>query len=166
VGRVYHVSRPFNTGWLPLNYSGDPGVNGVSHRGGQWETPGLDNTYFNCSRALLLGGGRENTFYNNTVDGGDAVSPQLGVHFDNRGEGWDEKGCAPGGTQFEFLARVPYQSAAWAARYGPLLAKIKDDDICKPKCEFRTSCPASFQEDLGLSSISRSLAAVAAAVMS
>ena len=24
---------PFNTGCVPLNYSGNPGVNGVSHRG-------------------------------------------------------------------------------------------------------------------------------------
>jgi hypothetical protein len=25
--------NPFNSGCLPLNYSGNPGVNGVSHRG-------------------------------------------------------------------------------------------------------------------------------------
>eukprot|EP01048_Picozoa_sp_COSAG05_P021591 COSAG05_NODE_4024_length_1712_cov_25.190329_2_plen_129_part_00 len=107
-----------------------------------------NNTFFNTSRALLLGGGRENTFFNNSIDGGDAVSPQLGVHFDNRGEGWDAKGCAPGGTQFELLSRVPYQSAAWAAKYGPLLGKIKDDGICTPKCESCPTLPASIFLDL------------------
>ena len=56
-----------------------------------------NNVFNNCSRALLLGGGRENIFANNSVDGGDIASPQNGIHFDNRGEGWDAKGCAPGG---------------------------------------------------------------------
>ena len=28
-------AHPFDTGQLPLSYSGDPGVNGVSHRGSQ-----------------------------------------------------------------------------------------------------------------------------------
>ena len=27
------ATYPFDTGCLPLSYSGDPGVNGVSHRG-------------------------------------------------------------------------------------------------------------------------------------
>ena len=36
-------------------------------------------------------------------------------------------------TNWEFLSRVPYASALWAARYGPLLGKIKEDGICTPK---------------------------------
>ena len=91
------------------------------------------NTFFNCSRALLLGGGRENVFANNSIDGGSLLSPQHGIHFDNRGEGWDSKGCAPGGTNYEFLSRVPYTSEAWRKKYGDKLANILSDDICKPK---------------------------------
>jgi len=34
-GTLYNVSHPSNNGCLPLNYSGNPGVNGVSHREGQ-----------------------------------------------------------------------------------------------------------------------------------
>ena len=33
-GRVTGWRYPFNTGCLPLSYSGNPGVNGVSHREG------------------------------------------------------------------------------------------------------------------------------------
>ena len=91
------------------------------------------NTFFNCSRALLLGGGRENVFANNSIDGGSLLSPQRGIHFDNRGEGWDSKGCAPGGINYEFLSRVPYTSEAWRKKYGDKLANIMSDDICKPK---------------------------------
>lgn len=91
------------------------------------------NSFYNCSRALLIGGGRENVFSKNTIDGGSLLAPQMGIHFDNRGEGWDSKGCAPGGTNYEFLARVPYQSDLWKKRYGDKLANIKNDDICKPK---------------------------------
>ena len=89
------------------------------------------NTFYNCSRALLLGGGRENEFSNNSIDGGDLLSPQNGIHFDNRGEGWDAKGCAPGGINYEFLARVPYTSEAWTKKYGDKLANILEDDICR-----------------------------------
>ena len=46
---------------------------------------------------------------NNSIDGGSLLAPQVGIHFDNRGEGWDAKGCAPGGINYEFLDRVPYQ---------------------------------------------------------
>ena len=44
------------------------------------------------------------------------------------------KGCAPGGTNYEFLSRVPYTSALWTKKYGEKLANILNDDICKPKC--------------------------------
>ena len=33
VSIYWQVSHPFDTGCLPLSYSGNPGVNGVSHRG-------------------------------------------------------------------------------------------------------------------------------------
>ena len=48
------------------------------------------------------------------------------------------QGCAPGGTNYEFLSRVPYTSALWTKKYGEKLANILNDDICKPKCLPRT----------------------------
>jgi hypothetical protein len=91
----------------------------------------VNNVFVNVSRALLLGGGRDITFTNNTitgVNGGDAA-----VHFDNRGMGWASDSCTPpNGELIKFLARVPYKSAAWIARY-PALANILQDEPCIPK---------------------------------
>ena len=76
-----------------------------------------NNVFNNCSRALLLGGGRENIFANNSVDGGDIAAPQNGIHFDNRGEGWDAKGCAPGGND---------ESPRFGSSLRPYLMKATD----------------------------------------
>ena len=100
------------------------------------------NTIQNTSVALLLGGGRNNIFENNSIvdlcspnrtSGGLGACSGSAVSFDNRGMGWAHSGCAPGGTQFSFLARVPFNtSAVWLSRY-PLLSNITIDDICVPK---------------------------------
>ena len=81
------------------------------------------------SRALLLGGGRDNIFAGNSVDG----TVVNGVHFDDRGLGWDANACTPpNGEMIQFLARVPYKDALWTARY-PALAGILADQPCVPK---------------------------------
>ena len=86
------------------------------------------NTFRNVSRALLLGGGRDNVFTNNSVafvDGSWAVS------FDDRGEGWAKGMCT--GEMTQFLARVPFNtSAVWIARF-PSLAAILSDDECQAR---------------------------------
>ena len=87
------------------------------------------NAFVNVSRALLLGGGRDNIFANNSVDG----TVVDGVHFDNRGQNWDAAACTPpSGEMILFLARVPYTGPLWAARY-PALATILADEPCTPR---------------------------------
>jgi hypothetical protein len=91
-----------------------------------------NNTFLNVSRALLLGGGRDIIFANNSitgVDGGDAA-----VHFDNRGMGWSAASCTPpDGELVHFLARVPYNtSAVWIQSF-PHLINYLNDEPCVPK---------------------------------
>jgi len=88
-----------------------------------------NNSFKNVSFAFQLGGGRENLFLNNTVD----LTNRCGISFDDRGLGWAAAGCKPGGTNWDFLSRVPYKSAVWAARYGPFLANMTEDSLCTPK---------------------------------
>jgi len=79
-----------------------------------------DNTFVNISRALLLGGGRDNVFAGNTiygVDGADAVS------FDDRGLHWEDGACtAPHGELVLFLSRVPYNTVSSMDREVPTSA--------------------------------------------
>jgi hypothetical protein len=73
---------------------------------------------------LELGGGRNNVFTNNIINGSGTV------HFDNRGG--DGSGCASGSRlPFAFLGRVPYQSATWA-KY-PNMSDLLADAPCTPK---------------------------------
>jgi len=90
------------------------------------------NSFNNVSRALLLGGGRSNTFAANTINGVDGTD--AAVHFDDRGLGWDAGACdAPTAEMVEFLSRVPYNtSAVWIARF-PQLVNILQDKACVPK---------------------------------
>ena len=93
------------------------------------------NAFVNVSRALLLGGGRDNVFASNSVDGTVAD----GVHFDDRGLNWDAAACTPpDGEMIKFLDRVPYKDALWTAKY-PLLASILDDAPCMPRGNAITS---------------------------
>ena len=89
------------------------------------------NTFVNVSRALLLGGGRDNAFVGNRVEGHTAHNA---VHFDDRGLGWDAAACTPpDGEMVRFLARVPYNSsAAWIAAY-PRLPPILAESPCVPR---------------------------------
>ena len=91
-----------------------------------------DNIFVNVSRALLLGGGRDNYFARNTVDRTEAG--HNAVHFDDRGLGWDSAACTPpDGEMIKFLARVPYDSSpVWLAAY-PALATILTEQPCVPR---------------------------------
>jgi hypothetical protein len=112
------------------------------------------NVFRNVSRALLLGGGRDNYFYNNTItdcgaeDGSDAAA-----HVDNRGMGWASGSCTKGGILLQFLDRVPYNTSAAWAKYAHL-AQILQDDPCRPKynaivangyCNVQVCCEAKAQ---------------------
>lgn len=84
------------------------------------------NTFDHVSGFVLeLGGGRNNIFTNNIINGTGSV------HFDNRGH--DGNGCAHAGAMpYEFLARVPYKTAAVWSKYQDL-PNLLDDEPCTPK---------------------------------
>jgi len=86
------------------------------------------NTFVNISRALLLGGGRDNVFENNTVS---FVDGSWAVSFDDRGEGWANGMCK--GELTNFLNRVPYNtSSIWMSRF-PSLVNILQDGPCQAR---------------------------------
>jgi hypothetical protein len=91
----------------------------------------MTNNYFeDAERVLELGGGRDNVFAYNVING---TSGNAAITFDNRGEGWAHAGCTPpGGELVQFLARVPYTGAQWSAAF-PSLAGILGDAPCAPR---------------------------------
>lgn len=126
---TYRGNRVVNNSFYNINsfYGNDVNAVYLDDLMSGWTIVG--NNFTNVSFALQLGGGRENLFLNNTVD----LTDRCGISFDDRGLGWDAAGCKPGGINYGFLSRVPYQSAAWAARYGPYLANMTTDSLCTPK---------------------------------
>jgi hypothetical protein len=88
----------------------------------------MTNNYFeDVSRALELGGGRDNIFAFNVING---TVNNVAISFDNRGEGWAHGTCV--GEMAAFLKRVPYTDATWAAAF-PSLANILNDEPCSPR---------------------------------
>lgn len=88
----------------------------------------MTNNYFeDVSRALELGGGRDNVFAFNTING---TTNNIAISFDNRGEGWAHGTCT--GEMTAFLQRVPYTGPIWAAAF-PSLANILNDAPCSPR---------------------------------
>ena len=86
------------------------------------------NTFVNISRALLLGGGRDNVFTNNSVE---FVDGSWAVSFDDRGEGWANGMCK--GELTNFLSRVPYNtSSVWINKF-PSLVTILQDGPCQAR---------------------------------
>lgn len=94
----------------------------------------VSNTFTNVSRAFHLGGGRSNTFANNTIKHTVLNGGKTANHVDNRGEGWAKSSCTPpNGTLIGFLARVPYSTSDVWKRSFPLLATILTDEPCQAK---------------------------------
>ena len=91
----------------------------------------MTNNYFeDVSRALELGGGRDNIFAGNVING---TTSDVAISFDNRGMGWQHAACTPpSGELVQFLARVPYTGPTWAAIF-PSLARILTDTPCEPR---------------------------------
>jgi hypothetical protein len=88
-----------------------------------------DNLFDGVGTVLELGGGRNNVFTRNYVN----RSGDKPVHMDNRGQGWDKRGCKPGADPYDFLARVPYNDTTSAWGKYPNLANILTDTPCAPK---------------------------------
>lgn len=73
------------------------------------------NVFYNVSRAILAGGGRDNKIYNNIIFGGNES-----IAFDDRGLTWNLDAL------FQNLSKVPYKSEVWRNKY-PELYKILDN---------------------------------------
>lgn len=82
------------------------------------------NVFYRVSRAVFIGGGRDNTVTRNAF-----VSCGVAVHVDARGLGWAAYSLP---VMRAALAAVPFASATWAARY-PALASIERDDPAAPR---------------------------------
>jgi len=88
----------------------------------------MTNNYFeDVSRALELGGGRDNLFAGNVING---TTSDPAITFDNRGMGWAQHTCT--GEMTQFLGRVPYTGPLWSAAF-PSLAIILSDEPCQAK---------------------------------
>ncbi len=74
-------------------------------------------------RAVLVGGGRDNTVENNIL-----VDCNIGIHVDSRGLGWakyyfDQRD----NTLIERLNAIPYRDTPWSTRYPQLLTLYQDE---------------------------------------
>jgi hypothetical protein len=85
------------------------------------------NVIYKTARAMLIGGGRDNTIENNLM-----LDCHESIHFDNRGLNWMQYHVVPGGTMPERLAEMPYRQPPWSERY-PQLLKLLDDEPGSPK---------------------------------
>ena len=94
-----------------------------------------NNTFRRTARALMLGGGRDNVFSSNVLEGTDGSFEA--INFDNRGMTWGNAGCnaSAGGDPIllRFLARVPYNSSeVWTTAF-PSLSRTLSDAPCTPR---------------------------------
>jgi len=81
------------------------------------------NVCYKVFRAVLVGGGRNNTIENNIF-----VDCDIAVHVDSRGLGWAKNYFdSTTNTLTERLAAVPYKTPPWSTRYPELLTLYDDE---------------------------------------
>lgn len=82
------------------------------------------NLFVRAGRAIMLGGGRDNTIENNIF-----VDCNPAMHVDQRGKGWAAKYFAPDGEwqMFQHLKAVPYNQPPYSTRYVHLANILEDD---------------------------------------
>ncbi len=85
------------------------------------------NVIYKTSRAMLIGGGRDNVIENNLM-----LDCKDSIHFDNRGLNWMHDHVDPGGIMPQRLAAMPYRQPPWSERY-PQLLTLLDDQPAAPK---------------------------------
>ena len=84
------------------------------------------NVFADVSTPILIGGGRDNQIVDNLF-----LRPgRASVHLDNRGQTWQRE-MVKSGILRRRLARVPYRSPIYKARY-PQLAAMPDEDLGAP----------------------------------
>ena len=81
------------------------------------------NICYKVFRAVLVGGGRDNTVENNIL-----VDCNIGIHVDSRGLGWAKYYFdRTDNTLVERLNAVPYKEPPWSTRYPQLLTLYQDE---------------------------------------
>ncbi|MBN1492259.1 MAG: right-handed parallel beta-helix repeat-containing protein, partial [Phycisphaerae bacterium] len=81
------------------------------------------NVCYEVFRAVLVGGGRNNTIENNIF-----VNCDIAVHVDSRGLGWAKYYFdSTDNTLVDRLAAVPYKEPPWSTRYPELLTLYADE---------------------------------------
>lgn len=87
------------------------------------------NLFVRAGRAIMLGGGRDNTIENNIF-----VDCNPAIHVDERGKSWAAKYFALDGEWriFQHLQSVPFDRPPYSTRY-PHLSKILEDDPAAAK---------------------------------
>jgi len=81
------------------------------------------NVFYKAGRAILVGGGRNNTVENNIF-----VDCTPAVHVDSRGLGWAKDYFDnTNNTLTQRLAEVPYKQPPWSTRYPELLTLYDDE---------------------------------------
>ena len=86
------------------------------------------NIFERGGRAVMIGGGRDNTIENNLF-----IDCDPAVHVDGRGEGWMKADFYdPKGTIMTTLKQVPYDKPPYSVRYAHL-ANVLDDQPGLPK---------------------------------
>ncbi|MFM7207394.1 MAG: right-handed parallel beta-helix repeat-containing protein [Planctomycetaceae bacterium] len=81
----------------------------------------VGNVFVRASRAVLIGGGRDNVVENNLF-----IAAAPAVEIDARGLGWAADMVAPDGIMRRRLDEMPWRTSPWTTRY-PGLATILDD---------------------------------------
>jgi len=86
------------------------------------------NIIHRASRAIMIGGGRDNRILNNKI-----IDCDMGVKFDARGLGWASFWFdGRDNTLFDRLKAMPFQTEPWRSRY-PQLLTVSNDEPAKAK---------------------------------
>jgi hypothetical protein len=80
------------------------------------------NIIYKTTRAMLIGGGRDNRIENNLM-----LDCSQSIDFDNRGMNWMRYHVVSGGGMPELLKAMPYRQPPWSERYPQLLNLLNDD---------------------------------------
>ena len=76
---------------------------------------------------VLIGGGHDNPYANNIF-----IDAELGIHVDNRNQGWSKNIIEEGGIYHQRLKMVNFQSPPYSTKY-PNLPKYWNDEPALPK---------------------------------
>ena len=87
------------------------------------------NVFYRAGRAVMIGGGRDNTIENNIF-----VECPIAVHVDARGLGWAKFWFnGKDNTLIDGLKAMHYKEPPYSTRYPQLVTLFEDPDTAVPK---------------------------------